>query len=183
MIDLTQRWTVGVARIRRLLMEMLRRSDEFREPIAEIVELLDELDEGLRPLLGSQQTPGPAAHRMSRNRPKRYRIEERRRGSFLVEYREGGRQPFCCPRQVYEAVAVALGSLGRPAQFEELLAMAGKRWKATPADYLLRVCLRFWRSVTPPLVHKDRTHYRAIGAGKFENAARRAWRNLAKHSD
>ncbi|MEE9297088.1 MAG: hypothetical protein V3W34_19275 [Phycisphaerae bacterium] len=105
---------------------------------------------------------------------------ERRRGIFLVEYREGGRQPFCCPRQVYEAVAAALGSLGRPAQFEELLAVAGKRLKGAPADYLLRVCLRFWQSVDPPLVHKDRTHYSAIGSGKFENAARRAWRNLAK---
>jgi len=164
-------------------MEMLRRSDEFREPIAEIVELLDELDEDLRPFLSPRRPRPDSAHRVTRYQPKSYVIEQRGRDIFLVEYREGGRQPFCCPRQIYGAVAAAIDTLVRPAQFGEVLAATGKRLKDMPAEYLVRVCLRFWQSTDPPLVQKDRTHYGAIGPGKFENAARRAWRTLTNQDN
>jgi hypothetical protein len=180
MVDPTVRWSEGVTRIRKLLMEMLRRSDEFRQPIAEIVDLLDELDDGLRPLLPSRQPRQGLARGVARYKPKSYAIEKRGRDALLVEYREGGRQPFCCPKQIHDAIAAAIDSLGRPAQFGELLAVTGKRLKLVPAEYLVRTCLRFWQSVDPPLVRKDRTYYGATGQAKFENAARRAWRTLAK---
>ncbi len=51
----------------------------------------------------------------------------------------------------------------------------------TPYD-LPRVCLRFWLSLDPPLIKKDRTAYGPATKASFENTAQRAWRELAKQA-
>lgn len=157
---------------------MLRRSAKLGQPFAEIVELLDQLDAAHR----ASRSTGSGVQAASRNRPKRYCIEERRRGAFLVEHREGGRQPFCCPKQIYDVVADAVGRLETTAQSEDLLAKVSKIAERPVPDYLPRVCLRFWLSLDTPLIKKDRTAYGPATKSSFENAARRAWRELAKQA-
>ena len=171
-------WPAVMSRIRSVLMAMLRRSAKLGQPIAEIVELLDQLDAAHRAFRSTDSGTQAA----SRNRPKRYCIEERRRGAFLVEHREGGRQPFCCPKQIYDVVAGAVGRLETPVQSEDLLAKVSKIAGRPVPDYLPRVCLRFWLSLDTPLIKKDRTAYGPATKFSFENAAWRAWRALAKQT-
>ena len=171
-------WPAAMSRIRSVLMGMLRRSARLGQPIAEIVELLDQLDAAHR----QAQSTGSGVHVPSRNKPKLYCIEERRRGTFLVEHREGGRQPFCCPKQIYDVVAGAVGRLETTVQSEDLLAKVSKIAGRPVPDYLPRVCLRFWLSLDPPLIKKDRTSSGPATKSSFENAARRAWRELAKQA-
>lgn len=171
-------WPAVMSRIRSVLMDMLRRSAKLGRLIAEIVELLDQLDAAHR----AAQSTGAGTQASSRNKPKRYGIENRRRGAFLVEHREGGKQPFCCPRQIYDVVAGAVGQLETTVQSEALLARVSKIAGRRVPDYLPRVCLRFWLSLDPPLIKKDRTAYGPAAKSSFENAARRAWRELAKQA-
>ena len=172
-------WPAVMSRIRSVLMDMLRRSTKLGQPIAEIVELLDQLDHAHQ----AARSMGAAAQASSRNKPKRYGIENRRRGAFLVEHREGGKQPFCCPRQLYDVVADAVGRLERTVQSEALLAKVSRIAGRRVPDYLPRVCLRFWLSLDPPLIKKVRTAYGPAIKFSFENAARRAWRELAKQTE
>ena len=176
------RWPASAGRIRQLLMEMLRKSEGFHEPIAEIVELLDEMDAEVRVAGVPSFRPGPGTiPSIGRKQPKRYTVEKRRRGLHLCEYRIAGRrQPFCCPKDVYELIAAALEKLDRYVQFEELRTVVGKQMQGLPPEYLIRICLRFWHSVDPPIVEKDHTHYRPSARGRFTNAAKRAWRELEK---
>lgn len=45
-----------------------------------------------------------------------------------------------------------------------------------PSEYVLRVLLRFWRSLTPPLIERESSRYRAVGsATKFRAATKAAW--------
>ena len=172
-------WPAVMSRIPSVLMAILRRSAKLGQPIAEIVELLDQLDAAHRAF----QSSDPGAQAASRNRPKRYCIEERRRGAFLVEHREGGRQPFCCPKQIYDVVAGAVGQLEKTVQSEDLLAKVSKIAGRPVPDYLPRVCLRFWLSLDPPLIKKHRTAYGPATKSSFESAARRAWREIAKQTE
>ena len=120
---------------------------------------------------------------LGRYQPKHYKVEKRRRGSYLCEYRVGGRaQPFCCPRDDYNATAETLAELDNWTQFDDAKNLVGERTGHTQPDYLIRLCLRFWQATNPPIVEKDRTFYRASVRGSFWNAAKRAWRELEKQS-
>lgn len=76
-----------------------------------------------------------------------------------------------------------MGRLKTPVQSEDLLARVSKIAGRPVPDYLPRVCLRFWLSLDPPLIKKDRTAYGSATKSSFENAARRAWRELAKQTE
>jgi len=176
-----ERWPANAGKIRKLLMGILRKSEGCHKPIAEIIDLLDEMDAAVR--AASTRSPRGSGT-MAAVRPKRarrYTVERRRRGLHLCAYRIGGRlQPFCCPKEDYEFTATALQKLGTPVQFEEIRREVGKYMQEMPPEYLIRVCLRFWMETDPPIVAKDRTHYRPSSRGKFTNAARRAWGKLEK---
>lgn len=178
-------WQGFVPRLRRLLTKMLRTSDHFRSDIADILDLLEELD-----LRMCSTKIGPNARRASSDRsiirfqPKRYTIEQRQRGMFLCEYRIDGRpQPFCCPLEIYEVIANILETTDDFTHFAEIQRGVAEQIGNTPPDYLIRLSLRFWLSIDPPIVQKDRSRYRACVRGKFINAARRAWRDLEKQGD
>lgn len=164
---------------------MLRASDRFRPEIAEVLDLLDELDQCMRRRdEPPHTTQAPKAADASRYQSKRYTVEKRRRGAFLCEYRVGGRpQPFCCPRATYDTTAAVIENADDWAHFDEIQDGVAERIGNTPPDYLIRLCLRFWQSTDPPIVQKDRSRYRAPARGKLTNAARRARRKLEKHSD
>lgn len=175
-----ERWSNDLKKVRRILLRTLRASEKFREPLTEALELLENLDDQVHELADRSE---PARRRVvnspGRYQPKRYVVEQRRRGAYLCEYRVGGgAQPFCCPREDYDATAETLASLDGWTQFDDVKSLVSKRTGHTQPDYLIRLCLRFWQATDPPIVEKDRTFYRASVRGSFRNAAKRAWRVL-----
>lgn len=177
--------SAAIKRIRRIILRVLKCSEGFRKPLTEVLELLDELDEQLESSAGqSRSRSSKATSARTRYQPKEYTVEQRRREQCLCEYRIGGRsQPFCCPRDVYEAIVEVLASNNDWIQFDDIRARAGENLDAIVPEYLPRVCLRFWQSTTPPIVEKNRTRYRSCASGSFKSAARRAWRELEEAQD
>ena len=183
--DAMKRWSDDLKKVRRILLRALRASEKFRGPLTEVLELLENLDDQLH-LLADVSKPRrqKAVESIGRYQPKRYTVEERRRGFYLCEYRVGGRaQPFCCPRDDYDATAGILADLDDWTQFDDVKILVGDQTGYTQPDYLIRLCLRFWQTTDPPILERDRTFYRANVRGSFKNAATRAWRKLEKQSD
>ena len=182
--DAMERWSDDLKNVRRILLRTLRASEEFRGPLTQALELLENLDDQLHVLADTcQPKRRKAADTIGRYQPKRYTVEKRRRGVYLCEYRVGGRaQPFCCPREDYDATAEILADLDDWTQFDDVKTLVSEHTGHTQPDYLIRLCLRFWQTTSPPIVEKDRTFYRASGRGSFKNAAKRAWRELEAQS-
>lgn len=172
-------------RIRELLSDILSTHEGTGKPVAEIIRLLGQVQADLRARAaaptprsgrpGEGVMPEPA---QQRNKPKTYRVERHGNAWFLAEYREGGRQPFLCPQDVYDALAAVLAEATEPIHFEVMQEGLARHLGRTPPDYLPRVCIRFWMSIEPPLVEKIRTRYRAIRPAKLVQDARREWRQL-----
>lgn len=175
-----ERWSEDLRKVRRILLRTLRTSDRFREPLTEALESLENLDDQLRALAEAYRPKRrKAACPIGRYQPKRYTVEQRRRSSFLYEYRVGGRaQPFCGSREDYDATAETLAGLDNWTQFDDLKTLVDKHTGHIQPDHLVRVCLRFWQATNPPIVEKDRTFYRAGVRGSFRGAAKRVWREL-----
>jgi len=176
----SQRWSGDIKTIRRILLRVLKASEKSRGLLTEALELLENLDDQVREL-ADQADPAVrrAVHPHARYQPKRYTVEKRRRGAYLCEYRVGGRaQPFCCPREDYDATAETMASLDDWTQYGDMKNLVSQRTGHTQPDYLVRLCLRFWQAADPSIVEKDRTFYRASARGSFRNAAKRAWRDL-----
>lgn len=180
--DAMQRWSDDIKKVRRILLRTIRASERFRGPLTEALETLENLDDQVRTLTDAAHSGRrKAAQPVGRYQPKRYAVEKRRRGTYLCEYRVGGRaQPFCCPRDDYDVTAETVAELDNWTQFDDLKNLVGERTGHSQPDYLIRLCLRFWLSTDPPIVEKDRTFYRAGVRGSFRNAAKRAWRKLEK---
>lgn len=88
-------------------------------------------------LAESVRIGSPAGDQRQRNKPKQYKIERHGNSSFPAEHREGGKQAFLCPEDVYDASAAVLAETAEPAHFEVLLESVAKRLRRTPPDYLL----------------------------------------------
>ncbi len=178
-------WEQNLGRLRELLYSLLRSREHPSETVVEMLEILDRLDGIVRSTVPSV-TSVPVLQdnpRFRRNKPKSYRIERHGNGFFLAEHREGGRQPYLCPQDVYDAFANQMAKAAEPAHFEVLMEGTAELLGRTPPDYLLRTCLRFWMAGEPPLVEKVRTRYRPIRPNAFSREARKAWRVLAESSD
>lgn len=182
--DAMDRWPDDMKKVRRILLRTLKASEKFRGPLTEALELLENLDDQLHAVVDkSKPTRRMAVESKGRHQPKRYTVEKRRRGSYLCEYRVGGRaQPFCCPLEDYNATAETLETSDDWTQFDDVRILVSERTGHTQPDYLIRLCLRFWQTTSPPIVEKDRTFYRASVRGSFKNSAKRAWRDLEARS-
>lgn len=175
-----ERCSDDLKQVRRILLRTLRKSENFRGPLTEALELLENLDDQLYVLAdASESRRRKAVSFLGRYQPKRYSVGKRRRGAYLCEYRVGGRsQPFCCPKEDYDVAAETLVELKDWAQFDDVKSLVSERTGHAQPDYLIRLCLRFWQAADPPIVEKDRTFYRSCVRGSFRNAAKRAWRKL-----
>ncbi len=176
-----QDWATDVRRVKQLLYGHLGECKTSRKPVVEMLKLLERLDDELRSASAASETTlsGQATPQHRRNKPKRYRIERHGNADFLAEHREGGRQPYLCPEDVYDAFAAVMAKIAEPAHFEVLLQAVTDRTGRPPPDYLLRTCVRFWMRCEPALVEKVRTRYRPIRPSRFVQEARRSWRRLA----
>lgn len=107
-----------------------------------------------------------------------YRVEKTTAGETLAEHRtSGASQPFRCPRPVYDAIAQVLASATGPLPLEDIAAAVAAKAGVTPGDYQLRVPLRLWLSVTPPLIVRHRARYRAADQA-FLSGTKGLWERL-----
>ncbi len=176
----TEKASEAVSRMRRLLGDWLRSSAESREPVAEMLDLLEVVDGFIRedrPEKTSQSSPATAG----RSSDATYTIDKKRNDEeVLSEHRSGGSsQPFRCPRYLYDTIAKVLAHADEPMEFAEITFAVSKIYP-DPAEFQLRAALRFMLSVMPPLLARDRNRYRPVRGGKFEVEAKGAWAALAK---
>lgn len=177
-------WDQDFTRFRQLLARLLRDCAESREPVAEMLELLERMEARLRS--GSADGSagvsmvGSSRPRYQRKKTKSYRVERHHNAWFLAEYREGGKQPFLCPQEVYDALAAELAAMSEPAHYTTLIEAVTRRMGRPPSDYLIRICIRFWMHGDPPLIERIRARYRPIRPSKFLQESKRAWRQLEK---
>jgi hypothetical protein len=175
-----QDWEAGIGRIRQLLSRLLRECAQSREPVAEIIEILEDLDSAWRsrPTATGAAEAGSPEPRHRRNKPKQYKVERHGNVWYLAEHREGGRQADLCPKEVYEALATEMAGIAEASPFAALLQRVSDRMETEIPEYLVRLCIRFWMTTEPPLVEKVRTRYRAIRPSRMLAEARRTWRQL-----
>lgn len=173
-------WSSRSSRIRRLLAGILRDPNDSAKAVAEILEILEVQD---RTAVQSE-TIKPSSNRsnvMRRNKPKGYTVEERSGNWFLCEYRQDGRQPYCCPQAVYTALTEVMARMKKPATYEKIAEQLRQKMKSSQPDYLPRVCMRFWISAKPPLIRKERRNYAPFDYQSFEKSTQIAW-NKAKNN-
>ena len=103
---------------------------------------------------------------------------------YLLEKRER-RKNVRVPESDYQAVVAALAdSIEKPAKFGELFEQFVKHGgQNVPSKYPLRVVLRYFRTLDPPLVVKKGVRYApaANTRSEFRQEATRAWRNLPQN--
>lgn len=110
-----------------------------------------------------------------------YSVEHGKNGETLAERRQGGNaQPFRCPKALYDALAEVLAESERAMPLDELVTAVGKVLGDDPADFQMRVPLRFWMQLEPPLVQRSRARYRAVHANDFRETADDLWAGLSK---
>jgi hypothetical protein len=97
----------------------------------------------------------------------------------LAEHRTSGKSnPFRCPKSMYDAIVRVLGAAERAMSVEDIADDVGKLVGDRPAEFQVRVPLRLWLSVSPPLVNRNRARYRPIESDTFAVMAAQLWMNL-----
>lgn len=165
-------------RIRSILFDLLGKYPEVSPPVAEVLKELENLEQ----VVGSLTTEGNGAKRQNRRKTKTYRIEQSGPDEFLAEYRPDDVNPFRCPRNTYDALARALAKCDRFVKYDELLKLLDKHIKPRPADYQIRLALRFWAQPEIDLIERARARYRPQNKKGFQEAARRVWQETVKSS-
>jgi len=94
----------------------------------------------------------------------------------LFEQREGSRKSLSASKADYGAAIKAMADFDRPAKFSELwdrfVANGGTE---ASSQYPLRVVLRFWQSLSPPLIAKQRARFSMDDADGWDRLAQQAW--------
>jgi hypothetical protein len=159
------------------LLRGVRRKGDVGRLATEILALLERADAELR----AGQKPVRRESRRS-NAGIEYVVETTAAGEVLTEKRLSGKsQPFRCPKAVYDAVAQVLGKTDRALSVDEIAEDVKGRLGDRPADFQLRVPLRLWMHVQPPLLLRGRARYRSTMGDNFVLVSVRLWNALAKH--
>jgi hypothetical protein len=175
----------SVSQIRQLLADWLIASAEAREPVAEILKLLEPLDAYIRGELNhppsSQKKPQDGGS--SRGGRTTYTVtKQKNEVEMLTEHREGGSsQPYRVPRPIYDATVSVLSDADSPLDFNEVLkAVAVVR--PDPPEWQVRAVLRFLLNAQPPLIFRERSKYRSENPKKLSTEAKQLWQSVAKAS-
>ena len=162
------------------LLEVLRHDPEDGATvrvISDAIELLERLDQIHGVAVGQTGRAGATRHGVR----KTYlvRPSEGEKGPWLVEAREGNRQAFLAPWDVYVAAAEALSHFDKPVLYGELMGEVAQVLGGSLPDYFLRVCLRCW--LEHGLLDRRSRRYSPatpLKPGTFKRAAIRLWREL-----
>jgi hypothetical protein len=166
----------GFRMVRRLLADLLTDTPNVGPRIAELLHAVDELERAV-------ETVGPPAptetRRATRGKAKNYTVERSGDDEVLTEQRPDDPNPFRCPRSTYDAVARVLARLDRPAKYAEIAKAVAKELRPAPADYQIRVVLRFWADRSVGLIERARARYRPLDSTRLMRLATEAWRRAA----
>jgi hypothetical protein len=159
-------------KLRRLLTQI---SDGKGDPQAAAKSALD-----LLPLLG--EIDSGATLKVSRGGADvEYVVEKAANGETLAERRKTGKaQPFRCPKAIHDALVEALAATDRALPLDEIVAAVGERFGDEPPDFQVRVPLRLWMQVEPPLVVRNRARYRPVDQDTFASATGSLWTSLRR---
>src|SRR5687768_11985448 len=114
----------ALALIRQLLAEWLLSSEESRQPVAEILRLLEPVDAFIRGELGrSSGDRRPEREGASGPGGTTYTVDKKKNEvETLTEHREGGTsQPYRVPKYIYDATVEALSKVTAPAVFQDVV--------------------------------------------------------------
>jgi hypothetical protein len=154
----------------------LKSNAESREPVADILQLLEPLDAYIRGDLTRS-----SSDRKSAGAGTTYKIEKKKNDEeTLTERREGGSQPYKCPRYIYDATVTVLAKAS-PMEFEGILKGVGKVLPEAP-EWQIRTVLRFLLNAQPPLIVRERNKYRPLHPSKLGIEAKQLWQTVAKAS-
>ncbi len=106
-----------------------------------------------------------------------YLVEKTQQGEVLTE-RKSNSKPYRCPRRMYETLATVLASAERPLLLDEIVERMAVELMDRPADHQVRVALRLWMHVQPPLVVRNRARHSASHADQFTKKAEALWIKL-----
>jgi hypothetical protein len=97
---------------------------------------------------------------------------------MLAEHRTSGKSnPFRCPKALYDAVVQVLAAADRPLAVEEIAVGAAKVMGAPSPEFQVRLPLRLFMSVDPPLLVRNRARY-SRSDDRFDNDAISLWNRL-----
>ncbi len=113
-----------------------------------------------------------------------YHLKRKGKSLRMVEQPDesGERFGFEMSKDDYAAAVSALsGAVGKPTKYDALSErFVNHGGQDSHSDHLLRVALRFWRLVDPPLIQKERTKYSPVAETikEFRRQAKQAWDDL-----
>ncbi len=161
----------GVQRVRSLVTDLLDDPSASAPRIAEILRAVDQLDR----LVSS--AGAPAAERVRiRGKAKTYTVQRVGDEDVLAEHRPDDPNPFRCLRRTYDVAARAMSKFDRPVKYPEIAKAVAKELGAPPADYQVRVVLRFWSEPDVRLLERARARYKPVDPARFVKLAGDAWR-------
>lgn len=164
-------------KIRGMLTDLGAERREIADRVFELlkaVDTLEQLVEASRPSAARNDRPARV-----RGKAKSYRIEQVGKDEVLAEYREDSDLPFRCARSTYDALARAISKSDKPAKYSDLVKVITKDLGSAPADYQIRLALRFWAQPEIGLVERARARYRTRKSASFVEAARNVWKEAA----
>jgi hypothetical protein len=167
-------------RIRSVLTDLLKLDDvlaKHRELAPRIGEAIQAMDDVERQVDAVTVTAMAQPGRRPRGKPKTYRIEHAGKQELLAEYRPDDENPFRCPRSTYDGLARVFAKTERLVKYEEVAKSLRKELGSMPADFQIRVVLRFWSQPDVGLIERARARYRPHDSRNFADGARRAWEN------
>jgi hypothetical protein len=126
--------------------------------------------------------------RLLHDRTQRSRVVPRRRTGDGTKYAVEGRgsqaslsesrptaQPLRVGKPTFDLVVSVLGSADRPLGFDEIVAAVGTKSDHAPADWQIRVILRFLLRADPEILLRSRSRYHAVTPTKFASASNKWW--------
>lgn len=160
-----------IDKIEQVLTKALIHPDRVPKLIGEALELLREFRE-------IEPSNAKNSGSKQRNKPTSYSIRETAKGECLVENRVDGYHPFLCERAVYDRVAAVLNGEKQMLDFTEIKARVTEGLVQAPAEYLLRVCIRFWLRSDPTLIIRSGGRYQVVKPENFSKQAAKLWDDL-----
>lgn len=103
-----------------------------------------------------------------------YTVEGTGGQASLAEHRPSG-PPLRVPKRAYDVVVDVLSTAARPLPFDELMS-AMRDQTDPPADWQVRVVLRYLLRADPPVLRRSRSRYQPVTSGKFRTAASKWWK-------
>jgi len=105
----------------------------------------------------------------------------RNKEKMLTERRHGGQsKPHRCSRSLYEAVVNVFAASDKPLSVQDIVDGIEKATGDRSEEFRVRVPLRLWLDVVPPLIRKHRARYRCDDSNNFKAHALEVWTDLSR---